>query len=89
MPCVTQIRKPTAKASTLKVAVSKKVGGRRPLALNEGRLSLTKMEKGREKSSNRKGYTLHKEGNHSQDHTTDRKIGRNLVARGLGVEYPA
>ena len=41
MPCVTRSRISTAKTPMQKVAVSK-VGGGRPLALSEGRLSLTK-----------------------------------------------
>ena len=39
MHCVQQVRIPTAKAPTQNVAVSKE-GVRRPLALNEGRLSI-------------------------------------------------
>ena len=43
MPCVTQVRIPTAKAPTQKVAASKE-GGERLLAFSEGRDNLTRRE---------------------------------------------
>ena len=43
MPCITQVRTPSAKALTQKVAVSE--GGGRPLALSDGRQSLTKRDR--------------------------------------------
>ena len=62
MPCVKQLRIPTAKAPPEKVAVSQK-GGARP-SLSEGRPSLT-IREGEIKSFESQRCILHKDRNHS------------------------
>ena len=69
MPCFTRKRIPTAKTQTQKVAVSK-LCGRRPQAVSQGRLSLTK-GKGKSRRSSPKRCILHKGGNHSQNYVAD------------------
>ena len=69
--CFTRVCIPTATTPTQKVAVSKAVG-RRPLALSEERLSLTKRERQIEAFESQR-CILHKERNHwHEDHAADR-----------------
>ena len=70
-PCDTQARTSTAKIPMPKVAVSKD-GGKRPLSLSEGRLSLTIREK-QTKTFEFQRCMLHRGRNHShEDHVAAR-----------------
>ena len=71
IPCATQVRIPTVKAPTQKVAASKE-GRERPSTLSEGRPSLTKREGQLEELESRR-CILHRGRDHShEDHIADR-----------------
>ena len=91
MPYVKQIRIPTANAPTQKVAVSNK-GARRPVALSEGRPSLTRRRISRQLAAfESQRCILHKVRDHShEDHVADRGFHswhhRNLITKAASVE---